>query len=260
MAESHLHSQILRVAVELPVGDPTRRELLAALQRRRAGLSTLSQTILDQMGGMRAMRMIGASQLVGLSKGLGIKWPNKQRSKGNYVEILLRGDDTYDMTFYNVSLRGKKKVKEHKGVYNDQLVELFERQTGWYLRMASAKTATIEVNTKRPNGASVTIRKNVGGFTNHTFSNVNADFVTFIDKGCDNADASVAAQGVKKGTWEGGTEIHYRAGRGGIYAETTVFYVYSDGMAERFPMERGGRWDLAELLRGGFKKAGIPDR
>jgi hypothetical protein len=104
-------------------------------------LGAIGKTILDQMGGRRMLMMIGASQVIDLAKGIGIKWPNRQRSKGNYVTVTLRGDDTYDMEFFNVSLRGKKSVKKHSGVYADQLVELFEGQTGWYMRMASRRAA-----------------------------------------------------------------------------------------------------------------------
>jgi len=73
---------------------------------------------------------------------VGIQWPNKQRSRGNYVEIILQPNDTYDMTFYNVSVSGKKPVKKHNDVYFDRLVDLFEGQTGWYLRLSHDNTAS----------------------------------------------------------------------------------------------------------------------
>lgn len=99
--------------------------------------SQVANTIAEQMGGHRRLRAMLGAQLMALSggKGLGIKWPNKKRSKGNYVEITLRGDDTYDMEFFNVSNRASKSVKTYRGVYFDQLVEIFEKQTGWYLRI-----------------------------------------------------------------------------------------------------------------------------
>jgi len=94
------------------------------------------QTIADQMGGARRLKMMLGGKVMAVdSKTLGIKWPNKNRSKGNYVEISLRGDDTYDMEFFNASSTARKSVKNFRGIYNDQLVELFEKQTGWYLRM-----------------------------------------------------------------------------------------------------------------------------
>jgi hypothetical protein len=115
-------------------------DALARKVASRYKTADVTKTIIQQMGGGRLKMMLGAN-LIRITNGLGIKWPNKQRSKGNYVEVVLRGDDTYDMTFYNLSVRGKKKVKAFNGVYADQLVELFEKQTGWYLRLARTKTA-----------------------------------------------------------------------------------------------------------------------
>jgi hypothetical protein len=101
----------------------------------------IAKTIMEQMGGRRGMAMIGAKNLVSLPRGFAFMWPNRQRSKGNYVEITLTGRDDYDMEFFNVSMRGKKPVKKFRGIYADQLIPTFEGQTGWYLRMASTKTA-----------------------------------------------------------------------------------------------------------------------
>jgi len=108
----------------------------AASDRR----AEVGRIILEQFGGGRSLFMIGGQAHLlntddyGLG-GLGIKWPNRQRSKGNYVEILLRPDDTYDMTFYNLTMRAKKPVREYRGIYADQLRPIFEHQTGWYLSL-----------------------------------------------------------------------------------------------------------------------------
>lgn len=100
--------------------------------------SQIGKTILEQMGGSRRLQMmIGAQQIILLPKGVGIKWPNKQRSRGNYVEVILQPNDTYDMTFYNVSVKAKKAVKKFNDVYAEDLVSIFEKYTGWYLRMSS---------------------------------------------------------------------------------------------------------------------------
>ena len=109
----------------------------AASDRR----AEVGKIIFEQFGGGRAMAMIGGRAMLlntedyGLG-GLGVKWPNRQRSKGNYVEIILRPDDTYDMTFYNLTTRAKKPVKTYEGIYADQLRPLFEKQTGWYLSLS----------------------------------------------------------------------------------------------------------------------------
>lgn len=119
--------------------DGNRRRVAAEMVRlaRELLASEIAKTIAEQMGGVRRLKaMLGATVMaVNGGKGLGIKWPNRQRSKGNYVEITLRGDDTYDMEFFNVSGRNRKSVKTYRGVYFDQLVDLFEKQTGWYLRL-----------------------------------------------------------------------------------------------------------------------------
>jgi hypothetical protein len=113
------------------------KRIVARFHEREArGLGQIGKTILDQMGGYGRLRaMLGIQQLMDIPRGVGFKWPNRQRSRGNYVEITLRGDDTYDMEFFNVSARGKKSVKKFRGLYFDQLVEIFEKHTGWYLRL-----------------------------------------------------------------------------------------------------------------------------
>jgi len=102
----------------------------------------IAKTILEQMGGQRRlMAMLGANTFVAHPKGVSFRWPNKQRSKGNMVEITLTPMDEYNMTFYNASAPGGipkiTPVKKYKGLFFDQLIETFERQTGWYLRLAS---------------------------------------------------------------------------------------------------------------------------
>lgn len=97
--------------------------------------SQIAKTIMQQMGGRRAMMMIGAKNLTSLDRGLAFSWPNRQRSRGNYVEITLTGRDDYDMEFFNVSKKGKKSVKRFPGLYFDQLVPTFEGHTGWYMSM-----------------------------------------------------------------------------------------------------------------------------
>lgn len=119
---------------------PSREKLASGLRELAAALKTadVGRIILDQMGGARRLAMmLGIKKFQTLPRGVGFQWPNKQRSRGNYVEIILQPSDTYDMTFFNLSARGKRPVKKFNDVYADQLVELFEGQTGWHLRMAT---------------------------------------------------------------------------------------------------------------------------
>lgn len=90
--------------------------------------------ILQQMGGAGRVRaMIGAT-FYRVANGIGIKFPNRQPTRGNYVEVTLDPDDTYTMNFYNVGRGAKKLVEEIKGAYAEDLIRLFEGQTGYYLR------------------------------------------------------------------------------------------------------------------------------
>ena len=98
----------------------------------------IGQTILDQMGGSRRLQvMLGVKQFILLNDGVAFQWPNKTPSKGNYVEVKLNGSDLYDVAFYMVGRGAKKLVKKFDDLYAEDLVSTFERQTGWYLRMAS---------------------------------------------------------------------------------------------------------------------------
>lgn len=105
----------------------------------------VADTILKQMGGMGRLKAMLGAKFIKIPKGVAIKWPNKERTKGNYVEVILRPDDTYDMTFFNATGASKKEVKKYEGIYFDQLIELFEKQTGWYLRMSAEPDANAEL-------------------------------------------------------------------------------------------------------------------
>jgi hypothetical protein len=97
----------------------------------------VADTIAKQMGGIGRLKlMLGAKNFTAGSDNLTFKWPNKERSRGNGVRIVLRPDDTYDMEFYN----GPKLVKKYEGIYNDQLVSVFEKQTGWFLSLGGPKS------------------------------------------------------------------------------------------------------------------------
>ena len=106
-------------------------------------ISEVAQTILDQMGGVRRLvAMLGAKDILYDAKSVQFKWPNKQRSKGNHVKITLRGDDTYDVVFTNIAGYDFKVVKEYHGIYADQLIPVFVRQTGLHLRLGSGQDKT----------------------------------------------------------------------------------------------------------------------
>ena len=96
---------------------------------------SIGRTIADQMGGAGKMRAMLGATVTAIPNGLAIKWPNKQKTKGDLVEITLEPSDTYTMRFYNSSRGGKKLVKEYDDVYFDQLVSTFEDWSGWRLSL-----------------------------------------------------------------------------------------------------------------------------
>jgi hypothetical protein len=90
-------------------------------------------TILQQLGGRRFIAMTGAKNFVKDDKNQTIMFRIPRAKEGiNYVKIKLTSMDLYDMEFGMI--RGMKifKKKEYKGVYNDQLQELFTQATGLY--------------------------------------------------------------------------------------------------------------------------------
>lgn len=123
--------------------DQNRMRQLAGITHTRPGLGESSQvgkTILQQMGGAgRIQVMLGAKNILLLDNGVSFRWPNKERSKGNAVRITLDPSDTYTMEFLNVAGSSAKSVKKYTGVYNDQLVDIFEKQTGWFLSLGGGK-------------------------------------------------------------------------------------------------------------------------
>lgn len=96
----------------------------------------IANIILSQMGGGGRIRaMTGAKRFEAVANGLQFDFPNRQRSRGNRVRVVLDPSDTYTVTFFNASRAGTKVVKEVSDIYCDSLKELFERQTGLYLSL-----------------------------------------------------------------------------------------------------------------------------
>ena len=89
----------------------------------------IAKTIAQQMGG-KMKSMLGAT-LTAVENGLQIKWPNKQRSKGNICVVTLTPSDTYDMEFFN----NTKSVKKYTDLHAEDLIPTFESQTGWVLTL-----------------------------------------------------------------------------------------------------------------------------
>ena len=96
----------------------------------------IAQTIAQQMGGLRRLQMFtGANNFIAIENGLTFRIPGKgfSRDSINVVRITLTPSDEYDMEFLRLRGTTMKEVRSYRGVYCDQLIELFEEATGLYL-------------------------------------------------------------------------------------------------------------------------------
>ena len=92
----------------------------------------VATTIAMQMGGTGRIRaMTGAREFIATENGLQVKFPNPQRARGTCIVVTLTPADTSHVAFYN----GFKQVAEYGDVYAENLVAIFERQTGLYLTL-----------------------------------------------------------------------------------------------------------------------------
>ena len=58
-------------------------------------LNSVGAAILEELGGLQSLRNImGVSGVWDVKAGVGFQWPNRQRQRGNAVEISLAADDT----------------------------------------------------------------------------------------------------------------------------------------------------------------------
>jgi hypothetical protein len=140
-------SLVYQATIQQPVQTVTDLKKVSEAQAQRYLMATedmskqasqVGKTIIEQMGGRRLAMMLGVKKFTLLSNGVAFAWPNRQRSKGNYVEITLTPMDEYDMEFFNwTPAGGKKPVKKYRGLHAEDLIPTFEHQTGWFVRMAS---------------------------------------------------------------------------------------------------------------------------
>jgi hypothetical protein len=97
---------------------------------------TVANTILAQLTGHVSLsRMIGAYNFVGSENSLSFRFKARACNGANGLRVVLDPSDTYTVEF--VSCRGtSRKVKgSFSDIYAEDLVCLFERQTGLYLNL-----------------------------------------------------------------------------------------------------------------------------
>ena len=95
----------------------------------------IAKTILQQLGGNKFIAMTGAKNLGFTNKGLQMKIGRNTKGVTHVIIDLDRGKDLYNIEF--VKIRGVKRttVKKLKGIYADQLGEIFTRYTGLRIRL-----------------------------------------------------------------------------------------------------------------------------
>jgi len=92
--------------------------------------------ILKQLGGNRFIAMTGAKNFLRDDNKQLIAFKIGRNSKSiNHVRITLNSMDTYDMEFLMIRA-GKITIKSQaKGIYNDQLQDIFTEHTGLYTHL-----------------------------------------------------------------------------------------------------------------------------
>ena len=93
---------------------------------------SVAKTILSQLGGNKFAAMTGAKNFVDCGDALSMRI-GRNKTSSNYLKITLNMMDLYDVRFSRVSLKGgEMSVTEYNNIFNDQLVEVFEKHTGMY--------------------------------------------------------------------------------------------------------------------------------
>lgn len=88
----------------------------------------------ENCGAIRLTAMIGAKNFIADNNWVSFRFQARAKNKSNYLRISLTEFDTYDLSFERVYGKKKTVVKEYEGIYNDQLMGLFEEETGLYLK------------------------------------------------------------------------------------------------------------------------------
>lgn len=116
---------------------------------RRNGDADVGNIIAQQLGGVGRLRvMLNAKNIYAIENGLQFGFAGR-RETGNKVVIKLEPSDTYRVEFWWV--RGAKAVlvKAFDDIYAEQLMDIFEKQTGLYLTMHPRRNSRRRRSKKR---------------------------------------------------------------------------------------------------------------
>ena len=96
---------------------------------------SVAKTILSQLGGNKFAAMTGAKNFVDCGDALSMRI-GRNKTSSNYLKVTLNSMDLYDMKFSRVSPKGgERSITEYNNIFNDQLVEVFEKHTGMYTKL-----------------------------------------------------------------------------------------------------------------------------
>lgn len=95
-------------------------------------MSEIANTTFQQLGGRQAMFMISGKASTS-NDDLFIRFKGSRKS--NVVKIHLNGKDLYDVTFSKMIKYELKEVSKYNDVYAEDLMNLFEKETGLYLTL-----------------------------------------------------------------------------------------------------------------------------
>lgn len=93
----------------------------------------IAQVILQQLGGSKISSFIGAKHFLAINNGVQVRWTAKAKNKANLITITLNGNDLYDVQFSTIRAMNVTTKSEHNDVFCENLIDLFERETGLYL-------------------------------------------------------------------------------------------------------------------------------
>lgn len=99
--------------------------------------AAVATEILRQLGGNRFLMMTGAKNLLSSTDGRGSLSMRVGRNDKavNYVKVTLTAMDLYDIEFGRIHGTSYKVKSSVEGIYNDQLVEMFEKHTGLFTHL-----------------------------------------------------------------------------------------------------------------------------
>lgn len=94
----------------------------------------VARTIIAQLGGKQFSLLTGAKQFVSTEKGVSFKIGRNPKGITHVTIELDRGRDLYDIKFqkWNGRKLEMKTVNELRGIYFDQMADIFFNNTGLY--------------------------------------------------------------------------------------------------------------------------------